>query len=86
MDDLRMELENVNSTEDAINMHIKYIAFCYVNKITDLATMISNKSVIYDCSYNYILGRLTEYIKRKYNVFIDENTLMTYLDYYYDFN
>ena len=86
MDDLRMELENVNSTEDAINMHIKYIAFCYVNKITDLATMISNKSVIYDCSYNYILKRLIDYIKRKYNVFIDENTLMTYLDYYYDFN
>jgi hypothetical protein len=86
MNDLRMELEVVSNTEDAINMHIKYIAFCYVNKITDLATMISNKSVIYDCSYNYILGRLTEYIKRKYNVFIDENILMTYLDYYYDFN
>ena len=48
--------------------------------------MISNKSVIYDYSYNYILKRLIEYIKRKYNVFIEENTLMTYLDYYYDLN
>ena len=86
MDDLRMELEHVNNTENAINMHITYIAYCYVNNITDLATMISNKSVLYDCSYNYILGRLTEYIKRKYNIFIEENTLMAYLDYYYDFS
>lgn len=86
MDDLRMELENVNSTEDAINMHIKYIAYCYVNNITKLSIMITNKSVIYDYSYNYILKRLIDYIKRKYNVFIEENTLMTYLDYYYDLN
>ena len=84
MNNLLMELESVNCTEDVINMHIKYIAYCYVNNITDLATMISNKSVIYNCSYNYILGRLVDYIKRKYKVFIDENTLMTYLDYYYD--
>ena len=40
-----MELENVNSTEDAINMHIKYIAYCYVNNITKLSIMITNKSV-----------------------------------------
>jgi hypothetical protein len=86
MNDLRLELENVNNTENAITMHIKYIAFCYANNITDLATMISDKSTIYNCSYNYVLGRLIDYIKRKYTVFIDEKTLMTYLDYYYDFS
>lgn len=86
MDELRCELERVGKNEDTINMHIRYLAFCYVNNITELATMISSRNEIYNYSYNYLLKRLIEYIQRRYNLeFINENTLMSYLDYYYGF-
>lgn len=85
MNDLLLELQNVQKTEDALNMQIKYIAYCYVNGITKAATMVSYNNRIYECSYNYILKRLIEYIRNKYNhIHIDEVLLMTYLDYYYD--
>ena len=86
MNNLLFELENVHKTEVALDMQIKYIAYCYVNNITDMATMISKNNNFYDCSYNYVLHRLIQYIRIKYNnsVHVDINTLMTYLDYYYD--
>lgn len=78
------ELENVQKTEDSIECLVKYIAYCYVNNITCIANILNCSSKVYDCSYNYVLHRLVEYITTKYRVNIDIVTLMSYLNYYFN--
>jgi hypothetical protein len=86
MNEILHELENVKNTEESICIIVKYLAYCYVNNMTSIANIINCNSKVYNCSYNYILHRLEDYITRKYKVNIDQVTLMSYLDYYFEHN
>ena len=84
MNELMYELENAQKTEDSIDNLVRYIAYCYVNNITSCANILHCNSKVYDCSYNYVLHRLVEYITTKYKINIDVVTVMSYLDYYFN--
>ena len=83
MENLINTINEVEQIENSIDSLVRYVSYCYVNNVTTIAHLVTYKSKVFDCSYNYVLSRVVEYIGYKYkNMRIDLNELMLYLDYY----
>lgn len=83
MDELIRSINEVEQVESSIDTLVRYISYCYMNNVTTIANLVTYKSKVFDCSYNYVLARIVDYIGSKYkDARIDLGEIMLYLDYY----
>ena len=93
MHSMKEELERTSMKEQIISHDLSYLAYCYINEITNVEIPMCdsfdtmNLTAEDICmSYTYLLERLIEIIEhQKKDVYIDVIKVMTYLDYYYQY-
>lgn len=86
MDSLLDELNNVENQINLFDKDINYLAMCYINEDTNFELPVSDDDTIIEIDYNVLVQKVQEKITQlDPKIRIDIRTLMSYVDYYYQF-
>ena len=86
MDALSDELNNVANQMHLFDKDIHYLAMCYINEDTNFELPMSDDDTIIEIEYNVLVHKVTEKIRElNPTIQIDVRTLMSYIDYYYQY-
>lgn len=86
MDSLLDELNNVDNQINLFDKDITYLAMCYINEETNFELPVSDDDTIIEIEYNVLVQKVKEkIIQLNPTILIDVRTLMSYIDYYYQF-
>lgn len=81
-----IELNNVDKELALVDKDIDYLAQCYIQENTSFELPMSDEDTLINISYNELKRRVREKILMyRPLIVIDENILMGYLDYYFQF-
>lgn len=81
-----IELNNVDKELALIDKDVDYLAQCYIQENTSFELPMSDEDTLINISYNELKRRVREKILMyRPLILIDENILMGYLDYYFQF-
>jgi hypothetical protein len=86
MDSLLDELNSVDNQINLFDKDINYLAMCYINEDTNFELPVSDDDTIIEIEYNVLVQKVKEkIIQLNPTIRIDVRTLMSYIDYYYQF-
>lgn len=86
MDVLLDEINRVEKQTILFEEDITYLATCYINEDTNFELPMSDEDTIIEIEYDVLVKKVKEKVMQlDPNIQIDVRTLMSYIDYYYQY-